>query len=307
MLTGADAATVLRVRATLRRWGSGQTPSRPLAEATRDRLRTWHADEASAADANHRRPRYILQELATPPLALGWLASYQEDKFPGEAPVPNRFAVSVNHDADASTRPIPSDPTVRPEHTRDATIRWPPGLPRFWLSHRRRATPGGVGKALRRWSMIRTRTAWASVSSRPKQGAVGHCLADLHKGTLPLHLYAQVPLPSGAWGAHPAGDQGAIPAHHGSQHHNTTTRRTINLEGMVARLRGYTGGSFTQMTHHLRPFRIHVPEARARLERDTTEQPQDLIATLAECDHDLAEPTTSQATNSGAAPATTTQ
>ena len=84
---------------------------------------------------------------------------------------------------------------------------------------------------------------------------MGRCLAELHKGTLPLHLYAQVPLPRGAWVEHPAADPEAIPDHHGNQHNDSTMERTINLECMVARLRGYTGGSFTQMTHLIRPLR----------------------------------------------------
>ena len=115
----------------LRRWASGVVPSRPLAEGTRDRLRTWHGEELEAAETQRRRPRYILQELEAPPLALGWLASHQEDKFPGEPPVPNQYATSINRDADTATQRISSDPTRRPEHTRDATIRWPPRLTTF--------------------------------------------------------------------------------------------------------------------------------------------------------------------------------
>ena len=112
-------------------------------------------------------------------------------------------------------------------------------------------------------------------------------MADLHKGTLPLHLYAQVPLPRGAWVAHPPDASGESPDQRGNQHPNMNETRAINLEGMVARLRGYTGGSFTQMTHLVRPFREHVRASRARRAPSAPEHPQDLITTLAECDHDL--------------------
>ena len=56
---------------------------------------------------------------------------------------------------------------------------------------------------------------------------------------------------------------------------------------MVARLRGYTGGSFTQMTHLVRPFREHVRASRARRAPNVPEHPEDRITNLAECDHDL--------------------
>ena len=88
LLTGADVAGVHRARAILRRWASNQSPNRPLAEAVRNQLRSWLKVELGAADTERRRPRYILKELTSPPLALGWLASHQEDKFPGAPPAP---------------------------------------------------------------------------------------------------------------------------------------------------------------------------------------------------------------------------
>ena len=91
LLTGADVATVRRARAALARWGSATIPARPLAAATTDQLRRWHAEERAAANEKHRRPRYILTELACPPLALGRLASHQEDKYPANLPSPTNL------------------------------------------------------------------------------------------------------------------------------------------------------------------------------------------------------------------------
>ena len=104
LLTGADVACALRSRAVLLRWLSlhDARPALPLALTTQDRLRIWHREEQERASAEQRKPRFILKEIHKPPLALGWLASHQDDKFPGEPPVPNALATSVNHAADGA-------------------------------------------------------------------------------------------------------------------------------------------------------------------------------------------------------------
>ena len=136
-----------------------------------------------------------------------------------------------------------------------------PGLPRFWISHQRRAPPGAVGPATRRWCQERTRAAWGDASARPVQGALGRCLPELYTGTLPLHLYAQVQVPPNPTG-HRASEHATMTLAEAPGTENTS--RTYNLEGLVARLRGYVGGSYTHMLHRHPAFEAWVSEERGR-------------------------------------------
>ena len=224
-----------------------------------------------------------LIRIGLPPLALAWVNSHQDDKFPGEPPTPAPFVTGANEAADATTKPRSDDPSTngRAADTH-AGIRWPPGLPRFWISHRRRAPPGGVGSALQAWLRERTQAEWGA-ASRPWEGALGRSLSDLYTNTLPLQLYTQVALPAGAWvgAAPPASGSATTPA--------ATGPRVINLEGFVARLRGYVGGSFTQLLHRQPALEAHIREVRTRAELTAEGETRDLIEAIVHHDFDLAE------------------
>ena len=148
----------MRISYILRWWAESATRNdeRPEAARMRAQVRVWAQEEERSATTNDRNPRFRLRELHSPPLALAWVYSHQEDKFPGEPPTPSPFVTGVNEAADRTCQPLSSDPArnLRPTDPQ-AGIRWPPGLPRFWISHCRRAPPGGVGPAIKAWARSR--------------------------------------------------------------------------------------------------------------------------------------------------------
>ena len=96
----------------------------------------------------------------------------------------------------------------------------------------------------------------------------------MHYGTLPLHLYAQVPLPPGAWVS--AGAPTDAPA--GAPCETTAaTTRIVNLEGLVARTRGYVGGPFTQLLHRQPQLAAYVRKTRTSRSLEAADAPPDLI------------------------------
>ena len=63
-------------------------------------LHAWAAAESVLARAAHRRIRFCVNDLGSPPLTLSWGASHQDVRFPGEPLVPNPFVYGVNEAAD---------------------------------------------------------------------------------------------------------------------------------------------------------------------------------------------------------------
>ena len=260
-----------------------------------DQLRSWHEKEEEDSRTQNRRPRFKLWELSSPPLALAWLNSHQDLKFPGEPPTPNLFTTSANTAADevAGTQELDD---AGPHSGLEPPVLWPAGLPRFWISFDRRAPLGAASKAVQRHLLARTRATWASLTDRPWQGALGRLLDRIYPGTLPLQLFAQVVMPAGARVPRPTdtrrppngGNPLPIPATREPTPEPAPAHRSLNLEAFACRLRMYVGGSYTQSLH----VRPHLQDAVTRNRADAAVRasspplPADLIEALAAADYD---------------------
>ena len=133
LLQRPNVAVALRTRAVLQRWAlsGAQNPPSPEMQQVQSWLRTWAAEEKEQARLSYRNPRFLVADLRTPPLTLAWVASHQEEKFPGEPPVPNLSVTSANAVADALSASQPMDPLSRHSDDPRAALGWPPGLPRL--------------------------------------------------------------------------------------------------------------------------------------------------------------------------------
>ena len=103
--------------------------------------------------------------------------------------------------------------------------------------------------------------AWGDATARPAQGALGRSLPGLYTGTLPLHLYAIVDIPPDPTATDKREGKEGKPTTRGTEQQ---PRARHNLEGLVARLRGYVGGSYTQMLHRRPAFEEYIRTERAR-------------------------------------------
>ena len=98
-LRSPDVAGDRRNLLILHRWAAAAPAegTRPEAARMRAALHAWAAAESVLARAAHRRIRFCVNDLGSPPLTLSWGASHQDVRFPGEPLVPNPFAVSYTH------------------------------------------------------------------------------------------------------------------------------------------------------------------------------------------------------------------
>lgn len=153
------------------------------------------------------------------------------------------------------------------------------------------------------WFQERTIAAWGAASVRPWEGALGRCLKDIYPGTLPLHLFTEVALPAGANVPFPNTTE-ARPGCSMTENTPSTPPQVVNLEGLAARLRGYVGGSFTQLLHRRGPLGSHVRAARAQQTGSTSSCPADFVRTVITHDHDedVPEPDDTAPTNSAPTP-----